>query len=85
MVRGGGAEGLSSHGIRKAAGELLALQGASQYHIMAVHGHSSAKTSEVYTKGVERDRLAEQAMRMLEGMEWWRIKLNAGKRPCPDP
>jgi len=65
-----GLKGLSSHGIRKAAGELLALQGASQYHIMAVHGHSSAKTSEVYTKGVERDRLAEQAMHMLEGMEW---------------
>ena len=56
-----GLKGLSSHGIRKAAGELLALQGASQYHIMAVHGHSSAKTSEVYTKGVRLANLVDEA------------------------
>lgn len=60
----------SPHGIRKAAGELLALHGASQYHIMAVHGHTEAKTSEVYTRSVERDRLAAQAMKMLERMAW---------------
>lgn len=69
-VEQAGLEGLSSHGIRKAAGELLALNGASQYHIMAIHGHSSAKTSEVYTKGADRDRLAEQAMARLSGMDW---------------
>lgn len=60
----------SSHGIRKAAGELLALEGASQYQIMAVHGHSSAKTSQIYTDGVDRDELAAQAMSMLSGMDW---------------
>lgn len=64
-----GLAGLSSHGIRKAAGELLALAGATQYHIMAVHGHSSAKTSEVYTKGAERAALGGQAMAMLK-IEW---------------
>lgn len=61
---------LSSHGIRKAAGELLALHGASQYHIMSIHGHVSAKTSEVYTQGADRARLAEQAMQKLSSMDW---------------
>lgn len=58
------------HGIRKAAGELMAMEGASQYHIMAVHGHTQAKTSEIYTKGVDRARLAAEAMQMLAGMDW---------------
>ncbi|NHF72707.1 tyrosine-type recombinase/integrase [Paracoccus sp. 12-3] len=58
------------HGIQKAAAELLALHGASQYHIMAIHGHSNAKTSEVYTRGADRDRLAEQAMEKLAGLDW---------------
>lgn len=65
-----GLEDRSSHGIRKAAGELLALQGASQYEITAVHGHSTAKTSEVYTKGYNRLSAARTAMSRLEGMEW---------------
>lgn len=65
-----GLSGLSSHGIRKAAGELLALHGASQYHIMAVHGHVNAKTSEVYTQGADRDRLADQAMQKLASLDW---------------
>lgn len=60
----------SSHGIRKAAGEILALEGATQYHIMAVHGHASARTSEVYTAGVNRQQLARDAMLRLGRMEW---------------
>ncbi len=60
----------SSHGIRKAAGELLALEGASQYQIMAVHGHASAKTSQIYTDRVDRDELAAAAMEKLAGMDW---------------
>lgn len=63
-------KGLSPHGIRKAAGELLALAGATQYHIMSIHGHSNAKTSEIYTRGVERMRLAGQAMDLLKDMRW---------------
>jgi len=61
---------LSSHGIRKAAGHLLALEGCSQYQIMAIHGHAQAKTSEIYTKGVERWQLAREAMETLQGLEW---------------
>jgi len=69
-VREAGLENRSPHGIRKAAGELLALEGATQYHIMAVHGHTQARTSEVYTSGVNRRKLAAEAMAHLGGMEW---------------
>lgn len=68
--RQAGLENRSSHGIRKAAGHLLAQEGCSQYQIMAIHGHTQAKTSEIYTKGVERWKMAEEAMRRLEGMDW---------------
>ncbi|WP_212525896.1 tyrosine-type recombinase/integrase [Actibacterium sp. MT2.3-13A] len=60
----------SPHGIRKAAGELMALEGATQYHIMAVHGHTQAKTSEHYTRDVNRQRLAHEAMQKMSGMDW---------------
>lgn len=60
----------SPHGIRKAAGELMALHGATQYHIMAIHGHAQARTSEVYTQGVNRRRLASEAMEKMRGMAW---------------
>ena len=60
----------SSHGIRKAAGHLLALNGASQYEIMAVHGHANAATSQVYTETVERMRLGEMAVSKLASMDW---------------
>ncbi|EDM71087.1 Possible integrase/recombinase [Roseobacter sp. AzwK-3b] len=69
-VREAGLDGRSPHGIRKAAGELMALQGATQYHIMAVHGHTQAKTSEGYTRGVNRQRLAAEAMQKMASMEW---------------
>lgn len=62
--------GLSSHGIRKAAGHLMALHGATQYEIMAVHGHANASSSEVYTKGVERQKLAKHANSRLTLIDW---------------
>lgn len=60
----------SAHGIRKAAGELMALSGATQYHIMAVHGHTQARTSEGYTAGVNRRRLAAEGAALLAQMDW---------------
>ncbi len=60
----------SAHGIRKAAGHLIALQGATQYEIMSVHGHANASTSQVYTDGVERLQLAERAVSRLASMDW---------------
>lgn len=68
--REAGLDNRSSHGIRKAAGHLLAQEGCSQYQIMTVHGHTQAQTSEVYTKGVERWRLARDAMAAMERMDW---------------
>ncbi|PLW79105.1 site-specific integrase [Cohaesibacter celericrescens] len=61
---------LSSHGVRKAAGELLVHEGCTTYEVMAILGHSESKTSEVYTKGAERRRLAMSALSKLEGMKW---------------
>ncbi len=58
--------GKSAHGIRKGLGEFLAELGVSQYGIMAVHGHSEARTSEVYTRRVERWRLAKDAMEKVK-------------------
>lgn len=60
----------SAHGIRKAAGELLAEAGATEYQIMSVHGHSSPATSKVYTQGAERARLASDAMSKLGNLDW---------------
>lgn len=53
---------LSAHGMRKEVAELLAENGCSQYEIMAILGHSEAKTSEVYTRRVERWKLALGAL-----------------------
>lgn len=68
--RAAGLDGRSSHGIRKAAGHLLAQEGCSQYQIMAIHGHTQAKTSEVYTKGVERWKMTVDAMGTFEAIDW---------------
>lgn len=51
----------SQHGIRKARAEEVAEQGGSVYEVIANLSHSDAKTSAIYTKRVERARLAEQA------------------------
>ena len=60
----------SSHGVRKATGELMAEAGSSQYQIMAVMAHTEAKTSEVYTKGAERRVLASASMQALNDLDW---------------
>jgi integrase len=60
----------SPHGIRKAAGNILAEEGATEFQIMAVHGHSSPESSKVYTKGARRARLANDAMQLFAGMDW---------------
>ena len=55
----------SAHGIRKAVGGSMAEAGASVYEIMAVNGHSSPKTSAVYTKGASRAKLAASGLARL--------------------
>lgn len=52
---------LSCHGVRKAVGALLANAGCSEHEIMAFHGHSDARTSEIYPKTANRKLLAANA------------------------
>jgi integrase len=62
---------LSAHGVRKGLAEILAEFGCSQYEIMAILGHSEAKTSEVYTRRVERWKLALGAMERVNVSHAW--------------
>lgn len=62
---------LSAHGVRKGLAELLAELGCSQYEIMAILGHSEAKTSEVYTRRVERWKLAKTAIERVKVAHAW--------------
>jgi len=63
---------LSAHGVRKGLAELLAELGCSQYEIMAILGHSEARTSEVYTRRVERWKLALGAMDRIDVSHAWK-------------
>ena len=65
-----GIPGYSSHGVRKAVGELLAEAGCSQHQIMSVMAHTQAKTSEIYTRGAERRVMAGDAMRAIAHLKW---------------
>lgn len=56
----------SSHGVRKAVGTFLAEAGCTQYEIMALHGHGDPKTSEIYTRSVDRRKLVESAMGRID-------------------
>lgn len=62
---------LSAHGVRKGLAELLAELGCTQYEIMAILGHSEAKTSEVYTRRVERWKLARTAIERVNVSHAW--------------
>lgn len=62
---------LSAHGVRKGLAELLAELGCSQYEIMSILGHSEAKTSEVYTRRVERWKLARSAIERINVSHAW--------------
>lgn len=61
----------SAHGVRKGLSEILAESGCSQYELMAILGHSEAKTSETYTRRVERWRLANQALHRAKVSHDW--------------
>ena len=63
---------LSAHGVRKGLAEVLAEPGCSQYEIMAIHGHSETRISEVYTRWVERWKLALGAMDRVTASGIWR-------------
>jgi site-specific recombinase XerD len=60
--------GRTQHGFRKHAAELLAAAGATQYELMSVMSHTQAKTSEIYTKRVERAGLSARAIERIDAM-----------------
>ena len=60
----------SSHGVRKAVGDMLAEAGCTQHQIMDVMAHTQARTSEIYTKDVSRQNLAAAAMTLMSGFKW---------------
>ena len=68
-VKEAGLSGISSHGVRKGLGNILADLGCTQYEIMSIHGHTSPKTSEIYTRGADRMRLAVSGMERLKRLD----------------
>jgi len=62
--------GRTQHGVRKGAAHLLAAAGATQYEIMCLMAHTEAKTSEVYTKGIERAGLAAKAIEKMSRIDF---------------
>lgn len=63
-------KGRTQHGVRKGAAELLAAAGATQYEIMCLMAHTEAKTSEIYTKRVERSGLAKMAIEKMSAINF---------------
>ena len=61
------------HGLRKAAGRRLAEAGCSAHEIMAVLGHKTLSEAERYTREADQGRLANEAMKKLEGRSANRI------------
>jgi integrase/recombinase XerD len=57
--------GLSAHGLRKAAARRLADIGCSAHEIAAITGHATLSEVQRYTKLADRKRLAQQAMKKL--------------------
>lgn len=54
-----------AHGLRKAGATFAANNGASEYQLAAMYGWKNPRMAEVYTKKVNRSKLAEQAANSL--------------------
>ena len=57
--------GVSAHGLRKTTATRLADIGCSEHEIASVLGHTSIAVVEIYTRAVNRKRLAQSAMQKL--------------------
>jgi len=56
----------SAHGLRKAGATIAANNDATTKQLMAIFGWSSSKMADLYTRGADQKRLAEDAMHMIE-------------------
>jgi integrase len=59
----------SAHGLRKAAATIAAENGATPHELMAIFGWRSLKQAVVYTRKVDRARLASAAERLIVSKE----------------
>lgn len=59
-----------AHGLRKAAGGLLAEMGCTENEIMAVLGHADERTTAIYTRSASRRMLAKSAMNKMARFKW---------------
>ncbi|MCZ6637059.1 MAG: tyrosine-type recombinase/integrase [Alphaproteobacteria bacterium] len=55
----------SAHGLRKAGATIAAENGATEHQLMAIYGWESPKQAAIYTRKVNRKRLAAAAMHKL--------------------
>lgn len=55
----------SAHGLRKLSATLAAEGGAGSHHLMAQYGWKNLATAEIYTRGINRDRLGIEASRIV--------------------
>jgi integrase len=58
-------DGLSPHGLRKAAARRIAQRGRTPHQIAAITGHLTLSEVERYTRAVDQERLARSAMRKV--------------------
>jgi integrase len=58
-------KGLSAHGVRKASATMAANAGATENELMAMFGWLSPKQAAVYTRNVDRPRLASRAADLI--------------------
>ena len=56
----------SAHGLRKAGATIAANNGATSRQLMSIFGWDTLKEAERYTRAADQERLAENAMHMLE-------------------
>lgn len=60
-----GLDHCSAHGLRKAGATIAAENGATEHQLMAIYGWESPKQAALYTRKVNRRRLAFDAMHLL--------------------
>src|SRR3954449_5537661 len=56
----------TAHGLRKAGATIAANNGATSSQLMAMFGWDSIRMAELYTRGANQERLASDAMHLIE-------------------
>ncbi|WP_215750693.1 MULTISPECIES: tyrosine recombinase XerC [unclassified Gluconobacter] len=60
-------DGLSPHGLRKAAARRLAEAGCTTHQIASITGHASLSEVQRYTRAVDQEKLAREAIQRITG------------------